>query len=327
MEIRSSLATTGKLGSLWKLLFSPERPGVAAISPGISFGLWWKTRSRDVQERDLFEGAVAGGFDAPCLAFAFGTGYQMALRRLVPGLPLDLVACIAATEQGGAHPRAIQSTIRSIDASSGGGNLILTGRKKWITLAAEAWFFIIAASAGTAVDGRNQIRMVKVPRDATGLLVMPMKNVPFLPEISHGEVILESVRIKSDAILPGDGYADYLRPFRTVEDIFVGASLLGFIFRAARERGWSRAILELLACQIAGLHAIASDDLTAPETHVALGGFLAQQRLVLEQVDKLWQAADPASRDAWNRDKLVLEIAGKARAARLDSAWKRLGLV
>ncbi len=75
---------------------------------------------------------------------------------------------------------------------------------------------------------------------------------------------------------------------------------------------------------MAGLHAIAGEDLTAPETHVALGGLLAQQRLVMERVDKLWQAAESASRNSWNRDKVILEIAGKARAARLDTAWKRL---
>ncbi len=316
--------STGALGSLWRLLLAPARPSNTTDLPRSSFAPWWSAHSRDLQEWPLFERAVVGGFVAPCLAFAFGAAYQTALRRLFPGLPPDPVACIAATEEGGAHPRAIQSTIRQLGGQDGGG-FVLAGRKKWITLAAEADLFLVAASTGTAPDGRNQIRVARVPRGAPGLSVSPMEHVPMVPEISHGEVAFDGVRVPPDALLPGDGYADYIRPFRTVEDVFVGAGLLGFTFRAAREFGWAHDIIELLSCHVAGLHAIAGEDLTAPETHVALGGLLAQQRLVLERVDRLWQSADPAAKDRWNRDKVILEIAGKARAARLDTAWKRLG--
>lgn len=248
----------------------------------------------------------------------------MALRRLVPGLPPDLVASLAASEEGGAHPRAIHSTIRQL-GDPGESGFVLTGRKKWITLAAEADLFLVAASMGKTQEGRNQIRIVRVPRDAHGLSVSPMKQVPFIPEISHDEVSFDNVRVPTEALLPGDGYTDHLRPFRTAEDVFVSAALMGYLFRIAHELGWPHAIFELLTCHVASLHAIVGEDLTAPETHVALGGLFAQQRLVLGQVDKLWQDADPTSRDSWNRDKVILEVAGKVRAARLDTAWKRLG--
>lgn len=178
---------------------------------------------------------------------------------------------------------------------------------------------------GKTQEGRNQIRIVRVPRDAHGLSVSPMIQVPFIPEISHDEVSFDNVRVPTEALLPGDGYTDHLRPFRTAEDVFVSAALMGYLFRIAHELGWPHAIFELLTCHVASLHAIVGEDLTAPETHVALGGLFAQQRLVLGQVDKLWQDADPTSRDSWNRDKVILEVAGKVRAARLDTAWKRLG--
>ncbi len=312
------------LGSLWRLLLAPARPFKMTDIPSSAFTPWLSALSRELQEWPLFDRAVVGGFGAPCLAFAFGSGYQMALRRLIPGLPPDLVSSLAASEEGGAHPRAIHSTIRQI-GYPGESGFVLAGRKKWITLATEADLFLVAASAGTTPGGRNQIRIVQVPRDAPGLSVSPMKQVPFMPEISHGEVAFDNVRIPPEAILSGDGYADHLRPFRTAEDVFVSAALLGFLFRVAHEFGWPHDIFELLACHVASLHAIAGEDLTAPETHVAFGGVLAQQRLVLEQVDALWQAAEPTARDRWNRDKVILEVAGKARAARLDTAWKRLG--
>ena len=39
----------------------------------------------------------------------------------------------------------------------------------------------------------------------------------FVPEISHAEVELDRVKVSDADVLPGDGYDDYLKPFRTIE--------------------------------------------------------------------------------------------------------------
>ena len=50
-----------------------------------------------------------------------------------------------------------------------------------------------------------------------------------LLEIPHAEVGLDRVRVEASAVLPGDGYADYVKPFRTIEDAHVHCALLGYL--------------------------------------------------------------------------------------------------
>jgi hypothetical protein len=57
-----------------------------------------------------------------------------------------------------------------------------------------------------------------------------------------------------------------------------------------------------------------------PHVHLALGGLLAQMRVLLEEIDPLWQRVDPRVRDWWRRDRKVLEIADTQRQRRLESA-------
>ena len=44
---------------------------------------------------------------------------------------------------------------------------------------------------------------------------------PFAPEIPHARITLANVTVRDEDVLPGDGYARYLKPFRTIEDTFV----------------------------------------------------------------------------------------------------------
>src|SRR3954471_19636201 len=90
------------------------------------------------------DGALLGGFAADRLGYAFASGYQAALRALVPDLPEDCVASLCVTERGGGHPRAIETRLDPI----AGGGYRLTGRKRWATLSSEAGVLLVAASAG-----------------------------------------------------------------------------------------------------------------------------------------------------------------------------------
>ncbi len=62
-----------------------------------------------------FADAVAGGAGARGVGEAFLGGYRAALRRLVPDLPRDRAVCLCASEEvGGAHPRAIATTLSTL---------------------------------------------------------------------------------------------------------------------------------------------------------------------------------------------------------------------
>ncbi|OLS14064.1 MAG: hypothetical protein RBG13Loki_2242 [Promethearchaeota archaeon CR_4] len=266
---------------------------------------------------------MIGGSLSDHFAFAFAGGYQAALRHLVSSLSNEHVASLAITEEGGGHPKAINATL--IPKEKGGENAyILSGHKKWITLGSEATTLLVAASMGKTPEGLNQIRVVQVPSDAAGILIKPMTKVPFVPEISHGEVYFERVEVPSDSILSGDGYINYIRPFRTIEDIFLSAGFLGFIFRIATCYQWPLDTLEELTSLTASLHAIMAEDLNAAETHIALDGFLVQERGLIAQIDPLWEKIPGEIRERWNRDRPLLQVAGKLRGIRLEAAWKKV---
>jgi len=264
--------------------------------------------------------AVAGGFLADRVAYAFAAGYEAALRRLVPNLPNGPIVSLCVSEAGGAHPRAIKTRLEK--GPSGGHTL--TGQKSFITAALEAEILLVAASAGTGGDGKNLIRMVTVARNAAGITVAPMPDLPFVPEISHGTVSFAAVPGRDRDILPGDGYTDYIKPFRTIEDIHVLGAVMGYLVRAALLFSWPREVCQRLLAQSGAIAALAAADPLSPGTHLALAGLVdCFDRLVID-TGPLWDRADAGTRERWTWDRGLLGVAEKARTARLSAAWSRV---
>lgn len=107
--------------------------------------------------------AIAGGFGADRLGFAFLSGYQEALRTLIPDLPDDELVAMCATEEGGGHPSAIRTTLTERN-----GVWLVNGTKSFATMGAFAHHLVVIASVGTAPDGRNRLRATMVDA-ATGV--------------------------------------------------------------------------------------------------------------------------------------------------------------
>src|SRR4051812_30610321 len=253
------------------------------------------------------ERAVVGGARADRAGYAFAIGYTAALEALAG----ETRAAFCVTEDGGNHPRAIET--RLIDGR-------VTGVKRWATLADRAVHLLVVARDGTDPAGRPRLRVVRVPRDAPGVTLEP-SSAAFVPEIAHARVTLDGA---AGEVLPGDGYADYVKPFRTVEDIHVHAALVGYWFGVARQRGFAPALLERLAMTAAALVALAAEDARAAATHVALGGALAASAALVGELEAAWSNAPDEEWDRWQRDRAILRVAGKARDERLARAWEAL---
>jgi hypothetical protein len=265
--------------------------------------------------------AVAGGFLADRVGYAFAAGYEAALRRLAPDLPEGPIVSLCITEKEGAHPRAIKA--RLVEDPSGG--FTLTGEKSFITAAIEAETLMVAASTGTDDDGKNRIKMALVERNRAGVTVTPMPDLPFVPEISHGVVSFSQVRVDESAILPGDGYADYIKPFRTIEDVHVLGAVMGHLVRVALLFSWPRETCQRLLALITAAGALAAGDPLLPATHLALAGFTDCFERFVVDIEPLWEKTDAETRDRWMRDRYLLGVAQKAREARLSAAWGRYG--
>lgn len=264
------------------------------------------------------ERAIAGGALADRLGYAFLAGYTAALHALLPSEDPAAQRSLAATEEGGAHPRAIRSRL---ERSAEGWRL--SGTKRWVTLGSGELF--VLASRGEGEDGRAQLVLVRVAEHSPGVRRIPQPALPFVPEIQHAQLVLEQVPVTDADLLPGDGWERWVKPFRTVEDVHVNAAVLAYLGATAGRCGWPHPLREELAASLLAFQALAGMDPSSPATHVALGGAIAQARRLVEACAPHWSAAPESERERWERDRPLLEVAGKARQLRLARAWELLG--
>lgn len=273
----------------------------------------WLARVADAPYPRPIDRALWCGFEADRLGYAFVGGYDAALSQLL-GTRDGKRRCLAATELGGAHPKAIASSF---------ADGALRGEKTFATLATHADEMLVVATTGQDADGRNQLVLLRVATTAPGVTIVPRKPTPFAPEIPHARVTFDDVREVS--ALSGDAYTNYLKPFRTIEDTHVLGAALGYLIAAARRGRWNRAFLEGAAAQVSVVRAVAeAGPLDATHHLVLAGAFTALRRLVTEH-DAEWEKSPAEERERWRRDLGLLMVAEQARTKRTEAAWTALG--
>lgn len=283
---------------------------------------WWQrfAETRPDLARPI-DHAVIAGFFADRVGFAFAGGYQAALRSLVPSLPDGAIVSFCATERGGNQPRAIETRL-----APAAGGFTLTGAKRWSTMGPLASVLLVVASEGTDATGRNRLRLAQIDAAAPGVKIGSMPPTALAPEVPHAAIELDRVVVDAAALLPGDGYARYVRPFRTVEDIHIHGALLGYLLSVARRYGWRQDSVERLAASVAATRALAALDPAAAEVHVALAGLLAQDARLIADLAPSWSSVDAAERERWQRDSALFgSVAGAVRERRRQRAWEALG--
>jgi len=124
-------------------------------------------------------------------------------RRFLPRLALDTVGSYALSEAG-AGSDAFAMSARAI---KDGDSYRLTGRKLWITNAAEAGLFLVFANADPA-EGYRGITAFLVDRTTPGLAVGKKEDKLGIRASSTCEVVLDDCRVSNDNVLGevGKGY-------------------------------------------------------------------------------------------------------------------------
>ena len=290
-------------------------------APCESVGAWWpRHRAIAGEHPDTIHQAIAGGFAADRTGWAFASGYQAALHALFPDVPGDRICALCVTETEGNSPKAIKSALRKH-----GDHWLLNGAKRWTTLGPDGALFFVAARDEAASGERPSIKIVRVSSGSPGLQIQVMPETKFVPEVPHAQLEFENLKIAEAAVLPGDGYANYVKPFRTVEDIHVNAAIVAYLLREGRRLGWPESWLERTVSLLVLLQELSKANPSAPETHIVLSGALAVSGGLTGETDAFWKAAapDPAA-DRWRRDKELLKVAGGFRAQRTQRAWENL---
>ena len=253
------------------------------------------------------------------LGQAFAVGYPAALERLVPGVGLPCAFCV--TEKDGNGPRAIETILEPVE-----GGYRLSGHKTFVTFGTLAKSLIIVARVGKKSDGRPDLAVVRVPTQRDGIRVEELPPMPFVPEVVHARLVLHGVEVHADERLPGDGYLGYVKPFRTIEDIHVIAATIAYLVGWARRTRVNSNLRAELSADLVALDALASAEPLDPRMHLALHGRYSRvlEALAGDDFASLLAAASGDERLRWERDRVLLDVASKARKARFEAANRAL---
>ncbi len=280
----------------------------------------WKAYQRErAAGAPPFTAAVAVASQVDRLGFAFAVGYPAALEHMVEGVRLPCALCV--TEANGNSPRAIETTLERK-----GDRYELRGTKTFVTFGSYAETLIIVARVGEKPDGRPDLAVVRIPSSRDGVVLQELPETPFMPEVPHTSVQLDGVEVLANERLPGDGYLDYVKPFRTIEDIHVLGATLSYLVGLARRTRAPTTLIAELSADLVALDRLRDGPPLDPRVHVALHGVYRHVTRFVGSEDfaRLLDSAPDDEQDRWERDQALLRVASKARHARFERAKKDL---
>lgn len=284
------------------LLQSRERlPAVADLAEGFA------TLLQTLGNVTPFELAVAGGRRMATPGLAFLVGYQAALRMLWPSAPLSLGA-LCATEQRSLRPADMLTRLT---------DLRLSGAKDFVTAGDAADWLLIAARSEEA-GATPRLSLAVVYPGEPGVTVETLPALPLMPDISHGRLHLDGALCE---LLAGDGWDAYVKPFRTLEDVYVLSAMTAWLYGVGQDSDWPQTLQLRLLALLAGCAEMSRQPPNNPAGHVLLGGLFAQFDALKTEIDQALSEGDPQWAQMWQRDQAVMQLASGARAKRLAKAF------
>lgn len=259
-----------------------------------------------------FELAVLGGraMATPGLAFLFG--YQAALRVLWPSAPAALGA-LCATERRSVRPADMHSRLEG---------LRVTGRKDFVTAGLEAEWLLVAARCEAAGESA-QLNLAVVYPGEPGVTLEALPTLPLMPEVGHARLTLQHAACE---LLAGDGWDAYVKPFRSLEDLYVLSALVAWLYGVGQECAWPQALQLRLLGLLGGCAEGSRQCADSVGCHLLLGGLFAQFNALRGELDQALAAGPEQWAQLWQRDQGVLALATAARDKRLAKAWATVGL-
>lgn len=293
---------------LWSTLLGP-----LARSTHTQPTAWFAELSKHATQASSCELAILGGRLASTPGLAFLAGYQTALRALVPSAPHGIGA-LCVTEQRASKPSAIHT--RLVDGQ-------ITGHKDFvITGSAAQWLIVLARSE--SVEQKPRLTAVLVATDNPHITLQSLPALTVVPDIAHSAVHFSQAQCQ---ILSGDGWDDYSKPFRTLEDGHVLAALCAWLYGQSLLDQWPQELQLQLIAVLAGLKETLAQPNKDAASHLLLAGNLAQFASLQTHISRaLANHSSQKTAQAWQRDKAILELASSARMRRLEAAKNALKL-
>lgn len=255
--------------------------------------------------------AILGGFHCQQFSFAFMAGYQAALEKMFPTIAPNQLKALCVSEAKGAHPKFIETTL--IDNR-------INGLKTYITAGSAAEHLLVLCKTNETVNGRPLLKMVHLPRTAKNIKITDFE-LPFMLEVKHGKLALNNTLIEDSQILEGDGFSQYTKPFRTLEDICVSAAHQAMLLHQAIDYQWDEKLRDSLFFNLYTLENLLTLPPLSKATHILLGVYEQNFNDLLSAIDENIAHHSPAHfQKDWEMNKRVLLLGKKVKEARLEKA-------
>ena len=274
---------------------------------------WFNALTEQAAEANTAELAMLGGRLAATPGLAFLAGYQAALRALLPQAPLGIGA-FCATEQRSSKAADIHTQL-----CEG----LITGQKDFVIAGCAAqWLIVLAREEVFTTD--THLAAVLLATDHPNVTLRTGPALSILADIPHSAVDFNQAPYQR---LPGDGWQDYSKPFRTLEDGHVLAAMCAWLYGQSLLDHWPQPLQLQLIAVLAALKESLGQPHRQASSHLLLAGALAQFAGLQAPINQaLQQCSSRATAQVWQRDKAVLDIASSARTRRLEVARKSLAV-
>ena len=220
---------------------------------------------------------------------------------------------MCVSEKAGNHPKLLTTTVDSEG--------VLNGHKSFITMADQAKQLIVIAKAGQSQD-KPILKAVLIEQSNASVNIEIMSPLPMVPDINHGQITFENSQGK---VLAGDGYIDYSKRFRTLEDAHVFMAFTSMILRKCVDLKLDPELTQECLLLINALNSLQDFDKSQdPWLHLTLAACFKHFEALCHEFEEALLNSGDAFYGLWMRDKKLFTISARARLSRNKKAQEWL---
>jgi hypothetical protein len=245
--------------------------------------------------------AIAGGAIADRLAWVFVAGYQAALRRVFPELPVDgFAAYVASEDRKGELPGV--AVLEHKDGFS------LAGNKTWVASSDHVQHLVISAGE------REETCFYLIHREAEGVSMLTYDRASYLGDMSQGRVTFEGAFAPPERAIAEPVRS---RSFSNAEPLHVLTAAAAFMLSHTRSHGGPISLQGRALATIAATSTLAEAELTEPQVTLGLVGVSAALQTTATEFEAFLWEADEALLERWSADRRLINMftAGLERRA------------
>ncbi|SFI32004.1 Acyl-CoA dehydrogenase [Collimonas sp. OK307] len=300
----------------WCMQQSSEAPAVETAEQWV---LHWPAHVNDWASTVML--AIAGGFKADRLAWAFASGYQGAIRAIVRQAEAHEIFAFCATETV-SNPLIVNTKWRYSES----GKVIVNGIKSWAPMGHVCTSYLVAcAELGAPEQTRPPQRVVRLASSTPGLKADPLPSGGIIPELGRARVQLLDASTDASNMLEGDGWSTFIKPFKRVEALHVAAAVLAHLLREGRSRKWPSSYMQRVLTSLAVLCDLSRDWSAAPMTNVVLADAIDNAHMLAIEAQVHWTRGElDESAARWERDRGMLSISAAVQERSAARAWEHL---